>query len=84
MPVIKVQHHLAHLYACAAENHVDGAAFGAAWDGTGLGEDQTIWGGEFFRLGDKDERVGHQRTFPLTGGDQACQRTQALRLGDSL
>lgn len=81
LPVIKVQHHLAHLYACAAENHVEGAAFGAAWDGTGLGEDQTIWGGEFFRLGDKDERVGHLRTFPLPGGDQASKEPRRSALG---
>ena len=81
LPLVRVQHHLAHLYACAAENHVTGPAFGAAWDGTGLGEDQTIWGGEFFRLGEKDERVGHLRTFPLIGGDQAAREPRRCALG---
>jgi hydrogenase maturation protein HypF len=80
-PLIKVQHHLAHLYACAAENHVTGPAFGAAWDGTGLGDDQTIWGGEFFRLGEKDERVGHLRPFSLPGGDQAAREPRRCALG---
>jgi hydrogenase maturation protein HypF len=81
LPLIRVQHHLAHLYACAAENHVAGLAFGAAWDGTGLGEDQTVWGGEFFKIGDKDERVGHLRTFPLVGGDQAAKEPRRCALG---
>ena len=83
-PLIKVQHHLAHLYACAAENHVTGPAFGAAWDGTGLGDDQTIWGGEFFRLGEKDERVGHLRTLLLTGRGPGREGTKALRTWCSL
>jgi len=80
-PLIKVQHHLAHLYACAAENHVTGPAFGAAWDGTGLGDDQTIWGGEFFRIGLKDERIGHLRPFSLPGGDQAAREPRRCALG---
>jgi hydrogenase maturation protein HypF len=81
LPVIRVQHHLAHLYACAAENHVTGEAFGASWDGTGLGEDQTIWGGEFFKLDTKDTRVGHLRLFPLAGGDQAAKEPRRSALG---
>ncbi len=81
LPLIQVQHHLAHLYACAAENHVTGRAFGAAWDGTGLGDDQTIWGGEFFILGENDRRVGHLRPFSLPGGDKAAKEPRRSALG---
>ena len=43
-----VQHHIAHVLSCMAENEVELPALGVAWDGTGYGTDGTIWGGEFF------------------------------------
>jgi hydrogenase maturation protein HypF len=73
-PVVRVQHHEAHVAACAAENHVDGPYLGIAWDGAGYGRDGTVWGGEFFLSdGDRLTRVAHLRPFPLLGGDVAAR-----------
>src|SRR5579862_2703611 len=77
--VIRVQHHQAHVAACAAENGVEGAYLGVSWDGTGYGLDGAIWGGEFFRVENQRaerkhfERVGHLRPFGLPGGDAAVR-----------
>jgi hydrogenase maturation protein HypF len=74
LPVIRVQHHQAHVAACAAENDVQGDYLGVSWDGTGYGLDGSIWGGEFFRVsGNKFERVAHLRPFGLPGGDAAVR-----------
>jgi hydrogenase maturation protein HypF len=74
LPVIRVQHHQAHVAACAAENNVEGPYLGISWDGTGYGLDGAIWGGEFFRVeGDRYERVAHLRPFGLPGGDAAVR-----------
>ena len=74
LPIIRVQHHQAHVAACAAENAIEGPYLGISWDGTGYGLDSAIWGGEFFRVEDgRYERVAHLRPFPLPGGDAAVR-----------
>jgi hydrogenase maturation protein HypF len=78
LPVIRVQHHQAHVAACAAENNVEGEYLGVSWDGTGYGLDGAIWGGEFFhvapdRAGNRFERIAHLRPFQLPGGDTAVR-----------
>jgi hydrogenase maturation protein HypF len=74
LPLIRLQHHHAHLAACAAENDVEGAYLGVAWDGTGYGLDGTIWGGEFLVWdGDEFRRVAHFRPFGLPGGEKAIR-----------
>jgi len=81
-PVIPVQHHVAHVLSCVAENEVDLPALGVAWDGTGLGTDGTIWGGEFFRVTQRDaERVAHLLPFRLPGGDAAAREPRRAALG---
>ncbi|WP_163833776.1 carbamoyltransferase HypF [Spartinivicinus ruber] len=74
LPLIKVQHHHAHLAACLAENEVipQQPVLGIILDGLGFGDDGTFWGGELL-LGDycQYQRIAHLRPFPLLGGDKA-------------
>jgi hydrogenase maturation protein HypF len=80
--VIQVQHHHAHVASCIAENQISGPLLGIAWDGTGLGVDGTIWGGEFFRVDKNDyKRVGTFRSFKLPGGEQAIREPWRIALG---
>ena len=46
LPVIRVQHHYAHVLSCMAENDFSDPVIGVSMDGTGYGTDGTIWGGE--------------------------------------
>jgi hydrogenase maturation protein HypF len=83
LPIIPVQHHQAHVAACAAENNLEGSYLGVSWDGTGYGLDGTIWGGEFFRVDNHQyERIAHLRPFGLPGGDAAVR--EGWRSGASL
>ena len=47
IPVTKVQHHHAHIASCMAEHNISEKVIGISFDGTGLGDDGNIWGGEF-------------------------------------
>ena len=77
-----VQHHAAHVFACMADNELTGEVLGVSWDGTGLGADGTIWGGEFLRAREGEfRRVAHLRTFPLAGGDSATREPRRSALG---
>ncbi len=70
VPVIEVQHHHAHIASCMAEYGLDEKVIGVSFDGTGLGDDGNIWGGEFFVCDLADyERYTHFDYVPLPGGD---------------
>jgi len=74
LPVVPVQHHQAHVAACAAENEVREPYLGVAWDGTGYGLDGAVWGGEFFLVENgRFERIAHLRPFRLPGGEAAIR-----------
>ena len=75
--LVSVQHHHAHLAACLAENAVGLNAppvLAAIFDGLGLGDDGTLWGGEFL-LGDYQgyTRLGYFQPIALPGGAQAMR-----------
>ncbi len=77
-----IQHHYAHVASCMAENQLEGELLGVSWDGTGMGLDGTIWGGEFLLTNETSfERVAHFRPFPLPGGDRAIKEPRRSALG---
>jgi hydrogenase maturation protein HypF len=79
---IGVQHHIAHVLSCMAENEIGPPALGVSWDGTGYGLDGTIWGGEFFQIADKHiERIANLRPFRLPGGDKAVREPRRPAIG---
>ncbi|MDL2074864.1 carbamoyltransferase HypF [Streptomyces sp. GXMU-J15] len=83
--LIPVQHHHAHVAACAAEHQVRGPFVGVAYDGLGLGDDGTLWGGEIL-VADLTgyRRVGRFATAPLPGGDAAVRHPSRTALGHLL
>ena len=82
LPVIGVQHHYAHVLSCMAENELAPPVFGVSWDGTGLGLDDTSWGGEFLTISETGfQRFAHLRTFRLPGGEQAVKEPRRVALG---
>ena len=71
---VAVQHHHAHLAACLAEHGCEGPAVGAVYDGTGLGSDGTVWGGELLVGGlEGFERAGHLWPVRMPGGERAIR-----------
>ena len=83
LPRIAVQHHLAHVLACLLEHRRSADdILGVAWDGTGYGEDGTIWGGEFLLLKNREaSRFARMRPFRLPGGEAAIRDGRRTALG---
>ena len=81
VPLIKIQHHYAHILSCMAENNYRGEVIGVAFDGTGYGDDATIWGGEFFICNEKTyTRAAHVKKFIQAGGDKSAREGWRIAL----
>ena len=81
LPGLGVQHHHAHLASVLADNNIEGPAIGIILDGTGYGEDGTIWGGEVL-AGDASgyERLSWLKPFRLPGGTMAIKQPWRIAL----
>lgn len=78
IPFLMVQHHFAHALSVIAEHHLQNEVLAVTFDGTGLGDDGTIWGGEFLLVqGAKFKRYAHLEAVPFLSDDssmkQACK-----------
>ena len=73
VPLVKIQHHHAHIASVMAEHGLS-SCIGAAFDGTGYGTDGCVWGGEFLLCKDSEfERRAHLNYVTLCGGDQSSK-----------
>ncbi|WP_291407616.1 carbamoyltransferase HypF [Actinophytocola sp.] len=79
---VGVQHHHAHVAATAAEHGVTGPFLGLAYDGLGLGDDGTLWGGELLLCDyTRYRRLARFGTAPLPGGEAAVRHPARMALG---
>ncbi len=82
--IFSIQHHKAHFYAVLGENNllnIDEKILGVIWDGTGLGDDGNIWGGEFFKYEKgKIDRIYHLDEFDYILGDKMAKEPKISAL----
>jgi hydrogenase maturation protein HypF len=81
LPLAKIQHHHAHILAALLEHDYHASVLGFAFDGTGYGEDGTVWGAEVL-LAHRGgyERLYHLRPFRLLGGEKAVKEPRRAAL----
>ncbi|RLD26929.1 MAG: carbamoyltransferase HypF [Bacteroidetes bacterium] len=87
VPIHYFQHHKAHFAAVLGENNLlksKESIIGIIWDGTGYGDDNNIWGGEFFEFKNEEiNRIAHYEYFDHILGDKMAKepRISALSIG---
>ncbi|MDD3375433.1 MAG: carbamoyltransferase HypF [Candidatus Omnitrophica bacterium] len=82
LPKKSIQHHYAHICSCMAENEIEDDVLGVCFDGTGYGQDNTIWGGEFLKVDHGGfKRFAYFSPFPLLGGEKAMTEPRRSALG---
>ena len=75
LPFYTVQHHHAHALSVMAEHHLREKSLAFVFDGTGYGEDGSIWGGEILLCeGTSMQRVGHLAPVSMIGGDASMKQ----------
>jgi len=76
-----IQHHHAHMVSVMAEHSLYEKVIGIIYDGTGLGIDGCIWGGEFL-VGDRKgySRAGHLKYVSIQGGNKAIEEPWRIAL----
>lgn len=80
--VEKVQHHKAHVLAAMVDSKLFAPFFSVAWDGTGWGDDGTIWGAETFLAAEEGlKRFSTLYPFLLPGGEKAVREPRRSLLG---
>lgn len=76
---IPIQHHYAHILSVMAENNLNEKVIGLAFDGTGLGDDNTIWGSEFLICNTSNyQRVAYFKPFLVQNYDNAVKNISKL------
>ena len=76
LPVVKIQHHYAHILSVMAEKGLLKQVIGVAFDGTGFGTDGKIWGGEFLVCSPSEfRRAAHLKYTTIIGGDSSIKET---------
>jgi hydrogenase maturation protein HypF len=79
--LIDIQHHYAHALSCMAEHNLDTDVLAFCFDGTGYGDDATLWGGEIFVANTKHyKRVYHFKELLLLGGEIAIKEPRRVAL----
>lgn len=82
LPLRKVQHHYAHALSCMLDNKLKPPVLGIVWDGTGYGDDDKVWGGEFILILDNSyKRIACLHSFKLPGGNKAMKDPKRSALG---
>lgn len=81
LKLTQIQHHYAHALSCMAEYNLDEKVLAFCFDGTGYGDDETIWGGEVFLCDKKDyKREYSLSNFKLLGGEKAVKEPKRIAL----